>query len=98
MGTPSPNSFVLIPRILRRRRKWVRIADDIAIIVLAILSVVFLPVIIPVVTLLDFIYRKRLKAASCTFACLACGGILGHESIRLADEAWGKHVRKLREN
>jgi hypothetical protein len=69
----------------------------IAAIFLAIVLVAFLPVIIPVVALLECIYRKRLRAAACAFACLSCGGILGLESIRLADAEWGEHLRKLRE-
>src|SRR5215831_248293 len=69
----------------------------IAAIFLAIVLVMFLPVIIPVVALLDRAYRKRLRAAACAFACLSCGGILGLEAIRLADGAWGEHLRELRE-
>jgi hypothetical protein len=69
----------------------------IATIFLAIVLPVFLPVIIPVVVLLDLAYRKRLRATACAFACLSCGGILGLESIRLADAAWGEHLRELRE-
>jgi len=69
----------------------------IAAIFLAIVLVMFLPVIIPVVALLDCVYRKRLRAAACAFACLSCGGILGLESIRLADAEWDEHLRELRE-
>jgi hypothetical protein len=69
----------------------------IAAIFLTIVLVVFLPVIIPVVALLDHIYRKRLRAAACAFACLSCGGILGLEAIRLADAQWEEHLRDLRE-
>jgi hypothetical protein len=69
----------------------------IGIIFLAVILVVFLPVIIPVVALLDHVYRKRLRAAACAFACLSCGGILGLESIRLADAQWDEHLRELRE-
>jgi hypothetical protein len=64
---------------------------------LAIVLLVFLPVIIPVVALLDRAYRRRLRAAACAFACLSCGGILGLEAIRLADAAWDEHLRDLRE-
>ena len=69
----------------------------IAAIFLAIVLLVFLPVIIPVVALLDRAYRKQLRAAACAFACLSCGGILGLESIRLADAQWDEHLRELRE-
>jgi len=69
----------------------------IAAIFLAIVLLVFLPVIIPVVALLDRAYRKRLRAAACAFACLSCGGILGLESIRLADAEWDERLRELRE-
>jgi hypothetical protein len=69
----------------------------IATIFLAIVLLVFLPVIIPVVALLDFAYRKRLRTTACAFACLSCGGILGLESIRLADAAWAEHLRELQE-
>jgi hypothetical protein len=62
----------------------------------AIVLMVFLPVIIPVVALLDRAYRKRLRAAAGVFACLSCGRILGLESIRLADAAWDEHMRDLR--
>src|SRR5215470_17344178 len=68
----------------------------IAAIFLAIVLVMFLPVIIPVVALLDCVYRKRLRATACAFACLSCGGILGLESIRLADATWDEHMRELR--
>jgi hypothetical protein len=68
----------------------------IATIFLAIALLVFLPVIIPVVALLDLTYRRRLRAAAGAFACLSCGRILGLESIRLADAAWGEHLRELR--
>ena len=97
MRTPSPNSFVSMPRIRWCRRKWDGVVLGIATIGLLILLIVLLPMIIPVVALLDFIYRKRLKAAACTFACLSCGGILGLESIRLADETWAKRLRELQE-
>jgi hypothetical protein len=69
----------------------------IAAIFLAIVLLVFLPVIIPVVALLDRAYRKRMRAAAGAFACLSCGGILGLESIRLADAQWDEHLRELRE-
>jgi hypothetical protein len=69
----------------------------IAAIFLAIVLLLFLPVIIPVVALLDRVYRKRLRAAACAFACLSCGGTLGLESIRLADAQWDEHLRELRE-
>jgi len=69
----------------------------IAAIFLAIVLLVFLPVIIPVVALLDRAYRKQLRAAACAFACLSCGGILGLESIRFADAQWDEHLRELRE-
>jgi protein gp37 len=69
----------------------------IAAIFMAIVLLVFLPVIIPVVALLDRAYRKRLRAAACAFACLSCAGILGLESIRLADAEWAEHLRELRE-
>jgi hypothetical protein len=69
----------------------------IAAIFLAIVLSVFLPVIIPLVALLDRAYRKRLRAAACAFACLSCGGILGLESIRLADAEWDERLRELRE-
>ena len=69
----------------------------IAAIFLAIVLLVFLPVIIPVVALLDCAYRRRLTAAACAFACISCGGILGFESIRLADAEWDEHLRELRE-
>lgn len=64
---------------------------------LAIILLMFLPVIIPVVALLERAYRKRLRAAACAFACRSCGGILGLESIRLADAAWQEHLRELGE-
>jgi len=67
----------------------------IALIFLATVLLVYLPAIIPVVALLDLAYRKRLKAAGCAFACLSCRGILGFESIRLADTAWAEHMREL---
>jgi hypothetical protein len=69
----------------------------IAAIFLAIILLVFSPVIIPVVAFLDRVYRKRLRAAACRFACLSCGGILGLESIRLADAQWDEHLRELQE-
>jgi hypothetical protein len=68
----------------------------IAIIFVVTVLLVFLPVIIPVVALLHLAYRKRLRATACVFACLSCGGILGLESIRLADAAWDEHIRELR--
>jgi hypothetical protein len=77
----------------RQRRNTRRIAT----IFLAIVLTVFLPVIIPVVALFDRAYRARLRAAACAFTCLSCGGILGLESIRLADVAWDEHLRELRE-
>jgi hypothetical protein len=69
----------------------------IAAIFLAIVLLVLLPVTIPVVALLDRAYRKRLRAAARAFACLSCGGILGLESIRLADAQWDAHWRELQE-
>lgn len=70
---------------------------SIAVIFLAIISLVFLPVIIPVVALLDLAYRNRLKTAACACACLSCGRILALESTRLADAAWEKRIRELLE-
>jgi len=69
--------------------------QGIAIIFLAIALVVFLPVIFPVVALLDRAYLKRMRAAAGAFTCLSCGSILGLESIRLADGAWSEHLRGL---
>jgi hypothetical protein len=45
---------------------------------LALIFVALSPVIIFVVLpVIQRIYRKRLEAAACAFACLSCGGLLG---------------------
>jgi hypothetical protein len=84
---------------MRRRRGWSAALNGIALAFLAIIFVVLSPVIVfLVLPFVQFAYRKRLETAAHRFACLSCGRILGLESLRLADAAWGEHLRKLLEN
>jgi uncharacterized membrane protein YbhN (UPF0104 family) len=83
---------------MRRHRGWKAAANTIASVCLAIIFVVLSPVIIfLVLPLVMAAHRRRLQAAARAFECLSCGGILGPESLRLADAAWREHFRKLLE-
>lgn len=83
---------------MRRRRGWKATANLVAAVLVAIVFVVFFPVIIFVVLpLAERSHRKRLEASACAFACLSCGRILGLESLQLGDAAWRAYVSELRE-
>ena len=62
-----------------------------AIVLMGAVSVVFLPVILPMVAVLHALDYRRMRAAARKFACLSCGSYLGGEVIRLADEAWRQY-------
>jgi hypothetical protein len=81
---------------MQRHRGWRATANGILVLFLALIFVALSPVIIFVVLpIIQRIYRKRLEAVAGAFACLSCGGLLGHASLRLADAAWREHVRDL---
>jgi hypothetical protein len=55
---------------------------------LAVIFVMLSPVIIfLVLPLATALYRRRLRSAACAFRCHSCDGILGLESLQLADAA-----------
>jgi hypothetical protein len=83
---------------MRRRRGWRAKADLTVAIFMAVIFVVFFPVIVFVVLpLAERNYRKRLEAAARAFACLSCGRILGFEAIQLGDAAWRAYLSELRD-
>jgi hypothetical protein len=61
------------------------------IVLMGAVSVVCLPIILPVVAVLQILHYRRMRAAARKFACLSCGSYLGSEAIRLADEAWQRY-------
>jgi hypothetical protein len=78
-----------------RHGGWSAAASGIALVFLAVGLVVLSPVIVFLVV--PFVvrrYRKRLEFAACAFRCRSCGGILGLESLRLADNAWRAYFQR----
>jgi hypothetical protein len=64
---------------------------------LALMGVILLlPLILPVAFVLHAIYLHRLRSAASRFACIACGQVLGKESLRLADAEWAKRMQEMR--
>jgi hypothetical protein len=66
------------------KRRWL----GLAIALMGAVLVICLPVILPVIAILQALYYWRMRAAAGKFTCLSCGSYLGSEAIRLADEAW----------
>ena len=50
-----------------------------------------LPVILPVVAVLEARDRRRRVRAAVAFACVRCGQILGREGLARGDAAWAEH-------
>ncbi|HKX30599.1 MAG TPA: hypothetical protein VJ302_23120 [Blastocatellia bacterium] len=61
---------------------------------LAIVVVLFLPLILVAVSVWHGVYLRRLRAAANQFRCASCGQILGSRSIQLADEEWGRRMQE----
>ncbi len=75
----------------RRYRRWHTAAAVAGSVVAVILS----PVLLPIALLLHARDETRMRALADHFACLSCGGILGADLLRLADEAWSAHMAEL---
>jgi hypothetical protein len=58
--------------------------------------VLFLPLILPTAIALHAIYRHRLRSAASRFVCIACGQVLGKESLRLSDIDWAQQMEEMR--
>lgn len=81
------------------RKSAISFGRGLAIILAGLLLVVFLPVILPVVAVSHWLSQWRMRAAARVFACPACGNVIGIEALRLAEEAWGRHMAEMhREN
>ena len=61
---------------------------------LAIVFVLFLPLIVLAASVSHGVYLRRLRATANRFRCASCGQILGRSSIQLADEAWARRMRE----
>jgi hypothetical protein len=70
-----------------RKERWLGLQITLTFIVL----LVFLPVVLPVLLVLETLDGRRMRAAARKFVCLSCGSGLGAEAIRLADQAWSQH-------
>ncbi len=54
-----------------------------------------LPVVLPVVAVLEARDRRRRVRAAEAFSCLRCGQILGREGLERGDAAWREHFAAL---
>lgn len=65
-------------------------------VILALVAMgLLLPVLLPLVAMLDVIDRWRKMRAVERFACVRCGRILGREGLQRGDEAWREHFTAL---
>jgi hypothetical protein len=65
------------------------------VILLGLAIVAALPVLIPVVAVMQWRDGRRLRAKARSFACLTCHRNLGDEAVALADKAWGDYMSAL---
>lgn len=56
-------------------------------------TLLFLPIIIPVVGVMNWRDQRRMRALAKIFECKRCGQILGDRSISLADEKWAEILK-----
>lgn len=61
----------------------------------SIVVALLLPVLLPVVAVLDAVYRWRKTQDAERFACVCCGQILGREGLKQGDAAWAEHFTAL---
>ena len=61
----------------------------------AAVLILLLPVILPVVAVLDVLGRRRKVRDAERFACVRCGEILGRSGLELGDAAWREHFAAL---
>jgi hypothetical protein len=65
------------------------------IILIGLAIVAALPVLIPVVAVMQWRDGRRLRAKARSFPCVTCHRNLGDEAVALADKAWGEHMSEL---
>ena len=70
-----------------KKQRWL----GLTLVLMGAALLVFLPIILPVVGVLEALDQRRMRSAARNFACLSCGSCLGSEAIRLADEAWRQY-------
>ena len=61
----------------------------------SIVVAVLLPVILPLVAVLDGLHRWRKTRDAERFACVRCGQVLGRAGLKLGDAAWAEHFTSL---
>jgi hypothetical protein len=79
-----------------RRKRWLRFLAGATITVVVILTIVSLPIWLPLVSISLMLEERRMKHAARQFACLRCGKILGVEALRLSDQQHAADMRELR--
>lgn len=82
-------------RRLSRRARRSELLLGLLILVVATVLILSLPVLLPVVAVLEARDRRRLRAAADAFACLECGEILGLAALERADADWAGHLARL---
>jgi len=63
---------------------------------MAVVTVVFLPVLIPMAVVLTAVGKRRIRKAARSFACVVCGSRLGGVAVKLADDAVAGQARQWR--
>jgi hypothetical protein len=77
-----------------KKQRWFGLAIGL----MGAILVICLPVILPLVLVLQALDYRRMRSAARKFPCLSCGSHLGAEAIRLADEAWQQYFSNMRAN
>jgi hypothetical protein len=57
--------------------------------------VLLLPIILPLVLILDGLRTRKIKRIVCDFICVSCGTQLGVEALRLGNERWAAIISDL---
>lgn len=79
------------------RRRPVKRMNTVMLTLMVIGFVILLPLWVPLACVAHGVYLRRLHSAANRAKCVACGQILGKESVERADAEWAEHIRELRE-
>lgn len=55
-------------------------------------AIILSPILLPIALFLHSRDEKRMRALVAIFPCRKCGRILGADALRIADEAWARHL------
>ena len=59
---------------------------------LVVLSILLLPVILPIALIQDQLRTRRIAKVVCSFVCVSCGTPLGTEALRLGNARWSEII------